>query len=245
MNGSTARSSTSSSASITRRALLTGAFGVLLLAGCASTQSGPSTGTGSTAPNPAFESAATTATEPKQRLRIVFDWSLQEREAKFSGSGAIRAEPPYHVRLDLFGPRGEGYLSAALVDWDLRLPPGAPTDVLPPPAMLWSVFGVFRAPQGAQLVSTKGDAANTELVYRAGDQSWTFTLANNRVTKAEWNGPAQGRQTVEIRDYGMRGLPSTVVYRDWRAFRELSVTLTQVSDVADPFPPNTWTPGVR
>ena len=127
----------------------------------------------STPVNPALESAATAATEPKQRLRIVFDWTLQERDAKFSGSGAIRAESPYHVRLDLFGPRGEGYLSAALVDWDLRLPPGAPQDLLPPPAMLWSVFGVFRPPQGAQLVSTKtGDrddrAPSTARAIKAG-----------------------------------------------------------------------------
>jgi hypothetical protein len=217
------------------------------LAGCATTQtgSGAPSGSGATPVNQSLEPAAVSATEPKQRLRLVFDWSLQERDAKFSGSGAIRSEPPYHVRLDLFGPRGEGYLSAALVDFDLRMPPGAPSEILPPAAMLWSVFGVFRPPQGAQLVSTKTTSDTNELVYRAGDQSWTFTLTNNRLARSEWNGPAQGRQTVEVRAYGIRGLPSQVVYRDWRAFRELSVTLTQVSDVAEPFPPDTWTPGVR
>ena len=120
MNGSTAPSSTSSSASTIRRRSTPWALGALLLTGCASTQTGtaPSPSGGSTTVNASLEPAAVAATEPKQRLRIVFDWSLQERDAKFSGSGAIRTEPPYHVRLDLFGPRGEGYLSAALVDFD-------------------------------------------------------------------------------------------------------------------------------
>jgi hypothetical protein len=240
MNRSIARFSTSSLASTTERSGRHWALSALILAGCASAQ-GPASGP----VNQSLETAAVAATEPKQRLRLVFDWSLQERDAKFSGAGAIRAEPPYHVRLDLFGPRGEGYLSAALVDWDLRLPPGAPADLLPPPAMLWSVFGVFRPPQGAQLVSTKSSDGTTELQYRSGEQRWTFTLSNNRVTKAEWTGPAQGRQTVEIREYGVRGLPTHAVYRDWREFRELSVTLTQVTDVAEPFPPDTWTPGAR
>jgi hypothetical protein len=185
------------------------------------------------------------ASEPKNRLRLVFEWSLQERDAKFSGEGAIRLEAPYHARLDLFGPRGEGYLSAALVDWDLRLPTGAPTELLPPPTMLWTVFGVFRPPQGAELISSRGDSAQTVLQYRAGDQTWTFTFSGNRLSRSEWQGPAQGRQTVEIREYSTRGVPARVVYRDWRAFRELSVTLTQANDVAQPFPPDTWLPGVR
>jgi hypothetical protein len=245
MSTSTARSSTSSSASTTRNISRIAALSVLL-GGCASTgqTSSPSGGTVGP-PNAAAATSAAAATEPKNRLRLVFEWSLQERDAKFGGEGSIRLEAPYHARLDLFGPRGEGYLSAALVDWDLRMPPGAPPDVLPPPAMLWSVFGVFRAPQGAELVSTRTDSTQAELKYQAGEQHWTFTFTNNRLTRSEWTGPAQGRQTVEIREYGMRGLPARVVYRDWRAFRELSVTLTQANDVAEPFPPDTWLPGSR
>src|SRR5262245_23836933 len=232
------RRDTGTSALTAKRGLVRSALALLLLTGCAHA---PTAGQASQD----VEAAAVAATEPRARLRLVFDWSLQDRDAKFNGAGAIRMEPPYHARLDLFGPRGEGYMSAALVDFDLRMPPNAPREVLPPAAMLWSVFGVFRPPQGAQLTATRGDSTKRELEYRSGDQKWVFTLASNRVTRAEWTGPSQGRQTVEIREYGSRGLPSKVVYRDWRAFRELSVTLTETHDVAEPFPPDTWTPGSR
>jgi hypothetical protein len=197
-----------------------------------------------TAIDPTLESRVTQSTQLRSRLRVVFNWSLQDRDARFSGEGVTRLEPPNKARLDLFGPRGEGYLSAALVDFELRLPPGAAADILPPPALFWSVLGVFRAPQGAQLVGASGDSASSELRYRAGDQSWVFSVANGRLRRAEWQGPAQGRQTVEIAEYGARDLPARVVYRDWRAFRELTITLTQVHD-ANPFPPDIWTPGSR
>ena len=194
--------------------------------------------------DPAVEARAQQVTQLGSRLRVVFEWTLQDGDARFSGEGVTRLEPPYKARLDLFGPRGEGYLSAALVDFDLRLPAGAPADVLPPPALLWSVLGVFRAPPNAQLVGASGDSAASELRYRAGDQTWSFSLAGNRLQRVEWQGPNQGRQTVEVRGYGERNMPSRVVYRDWRAFRELTLTLTRVYD-ADPFPPETWTPGSR
>jgi hypothetical protein len=192
--------------------------------------------------DPNIATRATERTQLQSRMRIVFGWTLQDRDARFSGDGVTRVEPPYRARLDLFGPRGEGYLSAAMVDFDLRMPPGAPADLLPPPTMLWSVLGVFRAPVGAQLIATQGDSAKMELQYRAGEETWTFTLANWRLMHAEWQGPQQGRQTVEIKGYHTRGVPDRVVYRDWRAFRELTLTLTQVNDVAS-FPPDTWTPG--
>jgi hypothetical protein len=194
--------------------------------------------------DPALATRAVQSTQLRSPLRLVFEWSLQDREARFSGEGVTRLEPPYRARLDLFGPRGEGYLSAALVDFDIRLPAGATNEVLPPPTLFWSVLGVFRAPESAQLVTTRGDSAATELVYRAQDQTWTFSLANGRLQRAEWQGPDQGRQTVEIKEYGARDLPARVVYRDWRAFRELSLTLTQVYD-AQSFPPEIWTPGIR
>jgi hypothetical protein len=196
------------------------------------------------APDSVLEASAVARTQLRTPLRLVFDWSLQDRDARFSGEGATRLEPPYRARLDLFGPRGEEYLSAALVDFDLRLPPGATAEVLPPPALFWSVLGVFRAPEGAQLVGARGDSSASELRYRAGDQTWTFVLEQGRLQRAEWQGPAQGRQTVEIREYGQRDLPGRVVYRDWRAFRELTLTLNQVYD-AQPFPAEIWTPGVR
>ncbi|MGH7460782.1 MAG: hypothetical protein ACREMA_07105, partial [Longimicrobiales bacterium] len=155
---------------------------VLVIAGCATQASPAQPGPG--AIDPAVEARALAATQLRSRMRVVFDWSLQDRDARFSGEGVTRLEPPYRARLDLFGPRGEGYLSAALVDFELRMPPGADTNVLPPPALLWSVLGVFRTPQGAQLASAKGDSAASELVYRVGNQSWTFKLNGSRLLYA-------------------------------------------------------------
>ena len=48
-----------------------------------------------------------------------------------------RIEPPSKARLDLFLDNGEGVLSAALVDDELRLPHGAPEDILPPVELMW------------------------------------------------------------------------------------------------------------
>lgn len=213
-------------------------LGILLLAACAGTAppATPST------IQPGVEEWAVNTTRPDDRLRLVFDWSLQEEQARFSGEGVARIDSGYRARLDLFGPRGETYLSAALVDDDLRLPPGAATNVLPPPALLWSVLGVVRPPQGAELIGAEGDSSSARIAYRAGDERWIFELRNSMLVRAEWTGPSQGRQTVEIRERGQRNLPSRVVYRDWRAFRELTLSLNQVND-AEPFPPETWTPG--
>ena len=213
-------------------------LGTLLLAACAAN-------TPAAVPSgiqPGLEEWAIESTRPRERLRVVFDWSLQEEQARFNGEGVARLDTTYRARLDLFGPRGELYLAAALVDFELRLPPGANPSLLPPPALLWSVLGVVRPPPGAQLLGSAGDSSSAKLVYSAGDERWTFELKNARLSRVEWTGPSQGRQTVEIRERGERNLPSRVVYRDWRAFRELTLSLNQVYH-AEPFPPDTWTPG--
>src|SRR5690606_9098985 len=78
-----------------------------------------------TPPDPALAREAAEATAPQRTLQILFDWNVRERDARFNGRGVARVQPPYHARLDLFGPRGEGYLTAALVEEDLRLPAAA------------------------------------------------------------------------------------------------------------------------
>ncbi|NIP78984.1 MAG: hypothetical protein GWM90_07200, partial [Gemmatimonadetes bacterium] len=87
----------------------------VLLPGCAG-RSVPET----VDPSAAADAIARTA--PDRPLRVRFDWRILDGEARFSGEGVARIEPPYRARLDLFGPQGEGYLSAALVAGELRLP---------------------------------------------------------------------------------------------------------------------------
>ena len=208
-----------------------------LLAGCASAT--PPAGT----IEPGVEEQAVAVTRPENRLHVTFNWTFTEQQSRFSGEGATRLEPPYKARLDLFGPRGEAYISAALVEYELRLPPGAAADLLPPPTLLWSALGVLLPPQGATLTLATRTGASAQLEYRDSNGRWRFSLENDRLRRAEWEGgEGGGRRTVEIRAWGERNVPSQVVYRDWLAFRELTLTLNQVED-ADPFPPDTWYPG--
>ena len=92
---------------------------------------------------------ALAATAPRAPLHVTFDWSLQEPDGRFSGQGVIRMEPPDRARLDLFGPRGECYLTAVLDGEQLQIPASA-QPLLPPPAFLWATLGVFREPARAQ-----------------------------------------------------------------------------------------------
>src|SRR5690606_772886 len=133
-------------------------------------------------------------------LRVLFDWTLTERDARFTGKGVARVQSPYHARLDLFGPRGEGYLAAALVGMELRLPPRAAAASLPvpPPPLFWTALGVFRPPAAGVLVETLQDGDRLRLRYQEDESSWTFEFAGDALRRAEWMHPRTGRQTVEI-----------------------------------------------
>lgn len=222
-----------------RRLALLVAAGALM--GCASGGASPAT---SGPPMPAYEAEALSTTVPTRPLHILFSWTLQDGDARFSGRGATRVEPPLRARLDLFGPRGEGYLSAALVDMEMRLPSGAQDAPLPPPALLWAALGVFRAPVGAELVGSSRSGSTTRLEYARGQERWRFRLEDGALRGAEWVGPGDGRRTVEITGGAQYGLPSRAVYRDWLAFRELRLTLDEVNET-DGFPADIWSIGRR
>jgi hypothetical protein len=175
-------------------------------------------------------------------VQILFEWSLREREARFSGEGATRVAPPDHARLDLFGPRGEGYLSAAFVRGEVRLPQGVTSSPLPPPALLWSALGVFQPPAGATLNATRRDGAALELEYAQGEERWRYRFEQNRLRRVEWTAPRGGRRTVELDGAGAEGLPARAVYRDWPQFVELQLNLNEAIRV-DGFPQDIWTIG--
>ncbi len=190
--------------------------------------------------------AAIAATAPKRPMKLVFAWSLQDRDARFSGKGAARIEPPYRARLDLFGPRDEGYLSAAVVGEDLRIPPAAQAQaaVVPPPALLWTALGVLNPPADARLTTARRDGDQTELDYTRGPERWRFTLLAGRLSRVQFDRSGAGRLTVELKGTGPEGLPKQAVYRDYAAFRTLTLTLDR-ADEAEPFPPAIWSPGGR
>jgi hypothetical protein len=184
-------------------------------------------------------SRAVRETAPRVPVRVIFDWRVLDGEARFSGQGAARIEPPYRARLDLFGARGEGYLSAAIVASELRLP-GEPETVLPPPAMIWSVLGVVRPPEGAVLEGTRARGRTLELFYETGDGRLRYRMEEDRLRAVEWR---RGRQRMVVELEGdVHGLPSAAMYRDWANNTELHLALETVEEV-EPYPPEIWTPG--
>lgn len=190
--------------------------------------------------DPDVAAAAIRQTAPDRPLQAVFDWVILDGEARFTGSGAARIEPPYRARLDLFGPTGEGYLSAALVGKDLRLPPGTPAERLPPPAMLWAALGVVTPPDEAVLVGTRVTAERTELYYDVGESRLRYTIAAGRLVSARWDGPGR-RMTLALEGRVEPGLPREAFFRDPSAGMELKLNVETVDEV-DPYPPEIWRP---
>lgn len=172
-------------------------------------------------------------------LWITFDWEAREREGRFTGEGAARVDAPDRARLDLFGPRGESYLSAAIVDGEILLPPTAAADMVPPPALLWGALGVFQPPTGGELTRSVRNGDGLRLEYRAGNDLWTFEFQQDRLRRVELKGRNGARKTVELKGEGTAGLPREAIYRDWAAFTELKLKLGEVEEV-DSFPPETW-----
>jgi hypothetical protein len=185
------------------------------------------------------------ATALNRPMVIRFDWSLKEETAVFSGKGVTRVEPPYRARVDLFGPRGDAYLSAALVDTELRVPGGVTDKVpLPPAPLFWTVLGVFKAPAGAVLkeATRSNDRDRIRLTYTQPGSTWTFEFAAGKLRRAEWQSEQSGKQTVDL--VVGEDAPDRASYRDWPAFRELTLKLTEATN-SDAHPENIWTPGTR
>lgn len=172
--------------------------------------------------------------------RIDFEWELNEQGSRVGGQGVARIEPPYHVRLDLFHNL-ETVIAAALVDDDLRLPPGAPDDVLPPVELMWATIGVFRPIGGTELVGgDRLEADGERLRYRmsTGDELH-FQLTGERLERAERLEAETVVEWVRLEgDSGSR-YPIEATYRNLVDYRELTIRRTGVS-AAEGFDPEIW-----
>jgi hypothetical protein len=190
--------------------------------------------------DPATAADAVAATQPDRPLRVVFEWRALEGEARFNGRGVARIEPPYRARLDLFGPRGDTYLSAALVDDQIRLPPGVQAVQIPPPALMWAVLGVVAPPAEAVLVGTRQDPERAELHYELEGGTLRYVLEGGLLRSVRWDGAGR-RMTVELRGQAGYGLPTQAVFRDQAAVTELMLNLESVDEV-DAHSPDIWWP---
>lgn len=218
----------------------------LLLAACtgggggaAPPQNGPQPVPGG--PDPAVIAAELQrATLPASPRQATFQWELDERGAKFRGRGVARYAAPDRFRLDLFGPRGETYLAAALVDETPRIPAAlAERFQLPSPALLWAAVGVVRPPRDARLLGAARSGAETTARWGAGDDVFEYRAEGGvlRSLRRLRRGGVLESVEVDTQD----GRPTRAQYRDWVVLRTLTITPESVTDVAS-FPEDTWSP---
>lgn len=188
-----------------------------------------------------------TATLPDAPFQVNFGWNLQEGGSRANGRGVVRVEAPERIRLDLFGPRGETYLVAALTGGEYRFPASLRSPVeLPSPVLLWGALGIFKVPEAAELTSATVDGPVTQLRYRGatGDlYLFAFSTDSAGAERLQRVERAVGQGIVEsvnlVRDDA--GLLTRTEYRDWSAYRDLTLTVESRRD-GESFPPDIWRP---
>ena len=179
----------------------------------------------------------------EEPLRIVFDWELNDAGQRVEGQGVARVEPPYRARLDLFLDNGESVISAALVDGDLRLPPGSPDDILPPPDLMWGALGVFRPLGDAELVGAdRLEGEGIRLRYRHEDgREVHYRILDGALTRLELVEGGRVVQRVDVAPERVERYPVEATYRNLSEFRELKLVRQSIA-VVDAFDPEIWDP---
>lgn len=176
-------------------------------------------------------------------LRIVFAWQLNDGGQRVGGRGVARVEPPDKARLDLFLDNGETVVSAALVDGELRLPPGSPDDILPPPALMWGALGVFHPLDGARLLGAdrlEGEAVRLRYAYDEREEIH-YSVAGGLLSSLELVDRGRVVQRVDIGVERDARYPLEATYRNMAEFRELRLVRETLAVVA-PFDPEIWDP---
>jgi hypothetical protein len=173
---------------------------------------------------------------------LFFEWSALEAGLRVRGQGVARVEPPHRARLDLFTTQGTRIAVAALVDDELRLPPGTP-DILPPAALLWGALGVFRPGDDTSLSSgLRIGNDGTELRYRLpGEDELHYRLRDLRIEAVDLKRGGRALEELRLARTDGERFPREATYRDLVRVRELRITLERVED-ALPFPSGIWNP---
>jgi len=180
---------------------------------------------------------------PESPVQITFDFRLREADLRFTGQGVARVQPPYRVRIDLFSNQGEGLFTAALVGSDLRVPPGVPLDLAPPPALLWAALGVFRPDRELRLSGGR-DRGDGSVVLRFGSptgEDLRFRLRDGTLERAEIREDGYLIEEVDLELDVDMGKVLETVYRNRALFVELTFTLKS-EETVDSFPPEIWNP---
>jgi hypothetical protein len=179
------------------------------------------------------------ATAPDVPLQITFTWNFQDRDFKFSGKGIVRMQGPDHARLDLFGIQDILVLRASLNGDSLQLVYTGPQVPIPPVPFLWAVVGVLKTPVQVPPSRFAANGTSIDFGYDLLTDHWRFKADSTTLRSVEWLGEDGGRRTVELAGPFRFNRPSKAVFRDWREFRELTLTVTAVEKV-EPFATEIW-----
>lgn len=190
-----------------------------------------------------LEAQAGAGFEPGSR-QLVFHWEAREADLRIRGRGVVRMEPPIRLRIDLFTPGGETLFQGALVDGDLRIPPWAPRELAPPPALLWAALGVIRPAEDWILMGGERGRGESFMFrfHLGGDREVRFWLDGGRLRRVEERVRGWVEEEVELRWNASWQAPRRTVYRNRREFRELVFNLESERAV-DAFPADIWYPG--
>ena len=183
------------------------------------------------------------ATRPERPTRILFSWSLNDRDARFQGRGVARVEPPFKARLDLFSGSGETIARAALVNDDLRLPEGTPDGIIPPAELLWGTLGVFRPGSETSLLGAESlGEGRVRLRYQREDGLVVrYTVGGGGVEEVERIRQGQTVERVMLEKEAIDRYPTEATYRNVGAFRELRMSRDSAVPV-EPYPADIWLP---
>ena len=183
-------------------------------------------------------------THPQMPKQIRFEFRVREADFRFQGRGVARGDPSYRGRLDLFSNQGETLFEAALVGSELRIPPWAPRELAPPPALLWAALGIFRPDQGLELLGASGDGGDGTIL-RYGDPRGVelrFRIREGQLTRAELYREGRLSEEVDLTlGDALEGVVETV-YRNRAEFLEMTFSLDSIQEV-ESFPPHIWYPG--
>lgn len=173
--------------------------------------------------------------------RLTFTWRAREPDFRGDGMGVARVQPPDRARLDLFLDNGEAAAIAALVGDDLRVPGALPLELVPPPALLWAAFGVFRPGEAAELLGGRRADGELEVHLRLpGGDSVLYRLRERRVVEAGvMRGNAVVQRIVVSPPRDGAAYPLRATYRNLRDYRELELRLESFEHV-EPFPAHIW-----
>ena len=190
------------------------------------------------------------AAAPSDPAQLTFAWRAREPDFRGSGLGIARVESPYRARLDLFLENGETAAVAALVDHDLRIPPGLSATLVPPPPLLWAALGVVRPGRDARLARATRNPdghrldytleSGLELRFEIGPGPDPATPGHLRRAALLHGGAVREEVTLD-RPVSAGRYPGRATYRNRAEYRELVLTLEMVED-ADPFPSAIWSP---